>query len=40
MNIDFDNTALEELYTNGTTRDNKYRRLPKDIVKRYVKVVN
>jgi len=40
MNIDFDNTALEELYTNGTTRDNKYRRLSKDIVKRYVKVVN
>ena len=40
MNIEFENTALEELYTNGTTRDHKYKRLSKDIVKQYIKVVN
>ena len=40
MNIEFDNTALEELYTNGVTEDRQYKRLSKDIVKRYVKVVN
>lgn len=40
MNIEFDNTALEELYTNGETQDHQYKRLSKDIVKRYIKVVN
>lgn len=40
MNIEFDNAALEELYTSGATQDSRYKRLPKDIVKRYVKVVN
>ena len=40
MNIEFENIALEELYTNGTTQDNKYKKLPTDIVKRYIKVVN
>ena len=40
MNIKFDNAALEELYTSGATQDNQYKRLPKDIIKRYVKVVN
>ena len=40
MNIEFENTALEELYTTGATKDNRYKRLSKDIVKRYVKVVN
>ena len=40
MNIEFDNTALEELYTQGTTQDHQYKRLSKDIIKRYVKVVN
>ena len=40
MNIEFDNTALEELYTIGTTHDHQYKRLSKDIIKRYVKVVN
>ena len=40
MNIEFDNTALEELYTLGTTHDHQYKRLPKEITKRYVKVVN
>lgn len=40
MTIDFDNKALEELYTKGVTKDNSYRRLSRDIVKRYIKVVN
>jgi proteic killer suppression protein len=40
MNIDFESTALEELYTNGTTQDHRYKRLSKDIVKRFIKVVN
>ncbi|MBP5765262.1 MAG: type II toxin-antitoxin system RelE/ParE family toxin [Bacteroidales bacterium] len=40
MNIEFDNTALEELYTNGKTQDNQYKRLSKDVVKQYIKVVN
>ena len=40
MNITFENAALEELYTSGTTQDRHYKRLPKDIIKRYVKVVN
>ena len=40
MNIEFENQALEELYTRGATKANEYRRLPKDIVKRYVKTVN
>lgn len=40
MNIIFETKALEELYTTGTTSDNNYKRLSKDVVKRYVKVVN
>ena len=40
MNIEFENTALEELYTSGATQSHQYKRLAKDIVKRYVKVVN
>ena len=40
MNIEFENTALEELYANGATEDRQYKRLAKDIVKRYIKVVN
>ena len=40
MNIEFDNTALEELYTNGRTQDHQYKRLSKDVVKQYIKVVN
>ena len=40
MNIEFENTALEELYTSGVTQNHQYKRLAKDIVKRYVKVVN
>jgi proteic killer suppression protein len=40
MIIEFADAALEELYTYGTTQNHQYRRLPKDIVKRFVKVVN
>ena len=40
MNIEFDNSGLEELYTLGATKDHRYKRLSKDIVKRYIKVVN
>lgn len=40
MNIRFESTALEELYTTGVTTDREYKRLPKDVVNRYVKVVN
>ena len=40
MNIKFENMALEELYTSGATQDHQYKRLSKDVVKRYVKVAN
>lgn len=40
MNIEFDSKALEDLYTTGKTQDHQYKRLSKDIVKRYIKVVN
>lgn len=40
MNVEFDNEALEELYTNGETADHQYNRLSKSVVKQYVKVVN
>lgn len=40
MNIEFENAALKELYTTGATKDHKYKRLSKDIVKGYIKVVN
>ena len=40
MSIEFKNSALEELYTDGSTEDRQYKRLSKEIVKRYVKVVN
>lgn len=40
MNICFGDTALEDLFIKGYTEDKKYKRLPKDIVKRYVKVVS
>lgn len=40
MNIEFEDKALEELYLNGFTSSRHYKRLPLDIVKRYVKVVN
>lgn len=40
MNIRFETAALEELYTTGVTTDREYKRLSKDVVNRYVKVVN
>lgn len=40
MNITFGDNALEELYLSGRTAEKRYARLPKDVVKRYVKVVN
>lgn len=40
MNITFEDTALEELFLKGKTKSEKYSRLPKDVVKRYVKVVS
>lgn len=40
MYIEFENPALEELYTSGSTKDHEYKRLSQDIVKGYVKVVN
>ena len=40
MIIEFETKALEELYTVGVTSDSQYKRLSKDIIKRYVKVVN
>ncbi len=40
MTIEFEEKALEDLYTLGYTNDHKYRRLTKDIIKRYIKVVN
>ena len=32
--------TLKELYTHGSTKDHKYRKLSTDIIRRYVKVVN
>ena len=40
MEIEFKSNALEELYIQGSTKDGQYKRLSKDIIKRYVKVVN
>lgn len=40
MKIIFEDTSLEELYTSGATTGGKYKRLSKDVVKQYVKVVN
>ncbi len=40
MNIEFEDVSLEELYVSGTTTDIRYRKLAKDVVKQYVKVVN
>lgn len=40
MNVEFEDQALEDLYLLGATDDKQYNRFPKDIVKRYIKVVN
>ena len=40
MKIEFEDVALKELYVSGTTASSQYRKLSKDVVKQYVKVVN
>lgn len=40
MIIEFNDLSLEELYSNGSTKDHMYRKLSKEIVKQYVKTVN
>ena len=40
MIVEFDDKALEQLFLFGVADDKKYGRLPKAIVKSYVKVVN
>lgn len=40
MNITFNDIALEELYTKGSAKVRKYKKLLVEIVKQYVKTVN
>ena len=40
MNVTFEDKALEELFLTGKTTARRYCRLPMNVVKRYVKVVN
>lgn len=40
MNVAFDDIALEELYTSGSTKERKYKKLSLEVVKQYVKTVN
>ena len=40
MNIIFEDKALEELYAEGVTKSSQYRKLSKDVIKQYIKVVN
>lgn len=40
MNIEFQNKGLEDLYFLGSTEEKTYNKLSKDIIKRYIKVVN
>lgn len=40
MIIGFNDTALEELYLYGSTKDRKYKKLSKEVVKQYIKTVN
>lgn len=40
MIIEFNDLALEDLYCYGSTKDPKYRKLSKNIIKQYVKTVN
>lgn len=40
MIIEFNDPSLEELYSIGSTKDHRYRKLSKEIVKQYVKTVN
>lgn len=40
MNIEFKDKALEELYTEGSTKDHKYNKLSPEVIRKYAKVVN
>lgn len=40
MNITFNDKALEELFETGLTKDNRYKKLSKLVVKQYIKAVN
>ena len=40
MNIEFQNKGLEDLYFFGSTEEKTYNKLSKNIIKRYIKVVN
>jgi proteic killer suppression protein len=40
MNISFDDNGLEELYTTGSSKERKYKKLSLDVVKQYVRTVN
>ena len=40
MNITTQDESLLELFENGKTSDKKYKRLPIDVIKGYVKAVN
>lgn len=40
MNVEFGEIALEELFTTGVTNNKQYKRLPQNIVRRFIKVVN
>ena len=40
MNIIFEDKALEELYAEGVTKSSHYRKLSKDVINQYIKVVN
>ena len=40
MIIVFESEALRELYVSGFTKKKEYRRLPSDIIRRYIKTVN
>ena len=39
MKIEFNDYALEELYVSGATTNSQYRRLSKDVIRQYIKVV-
>lgn len=40
MIIVFNNSALEDLYLYGSTKDQTYRKLSQEVVKQYIKTVN
>jgi len=40
MNIKFEDSALEELFTNGKTSNKKYKKLQPQVIKQFIKAVN